>query len=85
VASNAQIFLVLLIGWIAIFALGWQAYEFFKDRTIECDWNKCKYNKNGICRCKHIVMKDLPCDNHFYGLYCSNFSPSEIEHIDTKI
>ena len=84
-ASNLQIFWVLLTGWIAIFAFGWQAYKFFLGKTIECDWNKCKYNKNGICRHKHVIMKDLPYDGHFYGLYCNNFSSAEIRRIDTKI
>ena len=95
-ASNLQIFWVLLTGWIAIFAFGWQAYEFFMGKTIECDWDKCKYNKNGICRHKHVVMKGLtykkvsqesPDFSHgkCQGLYCNNFSSAEIRRIDTKI
>lgn len=83
-ASNLQIFVLLVLGWAGFAALGWQVCEFFKDKTIECDWNKCKYNENRVCRCKHIVMKDLPYDDYFYGLYCNNFSPAVIEHIDIK-
>lgn len=84
-ASNLQIFSVLLIGWIAIFALGWQAYEFFKGKVVNCPWNKCWFNCYGICKRKSIELKLYVPDDHHEGLVCDSFQPIEIKHIDIKI
>lgn len=83
-ASNLQIFSVLLIGWITIFALGWQAYEFFKGKTVSCPWDKCKFNKEGICKCKSIELKLYIPDDHHEGLVCGSFQPIEVKYIDIK-
>lgn len=77
-ASNQQVFMFLVLGWILCGVIGWQACEFFREKTIKCPWDKCRHNEDGRCSKNGIVeLKLLVIDDHCEGLVCDSCNPQK--------
>lgn len=78
-ASSVQIFLVLLLGWVAVFVLGWQAGK-FSTKTIECNNDECTQNKEGICSCSYVNFERISSGN----MACNSFELKKARRFDKK-
>lgn len=85
-ANEQQAVILIIVGLIVYFGMGWQAGVLFKGRTktVTCPWDMCQHNSEGKCQCKNIKLKAYIIDEDREGLACSNFQPVEENHIDLK-
>jgi hypothetical protein len=78
IATGILLVIALLIGIIILMIATVIANKATQKTTLQCPYDRCKYNKNSLCIKTDVVLKDCA-DDHIPLLWCGSIETSRFD------